>query len=363
MKIPDFMLERYFAQHEFRSPFLLCCSDCETFTISEILALDGATAAQAFMDQPLGYTEAPGGKELRRQIAALYQNMEEENILVSAGAEEIIFLFMNAALEPGDHVIVQYPCYQSLAEIAAAIGCQVSKWQMEEDKDWEPGLESLVRQIKANTKAVIVNMPHNPTGYLMNAKEFKNLADVVRDHKLLLFSDEVYRFLEYNENDRLEAACDINDDFVSLGVMSKAYGLAGLRIGWAATGNHKIREKMAKLKDYTTICNSAPSEFLATVALKHHDFLVRRNLDIIKRNLIILDDFFARHSGLFSWVRPKAGPIAFPSIKGGGADKFCSDLLAGRGVLLLPSSCYGFGDRNFRIGFGRKNLPEALKEW
>jgi aspartate/methionine/tyrosine aminotransferase len=220
-----------------------------------------------------------------------------------------------------------------------------------------------VQQIKPNTRAVIVNLPHNPTGYLLPRQDFTNLVEVLRDQNILLFSDEVYRLLEYNDFDRLPAACDIYSNAVSLGVMSKAYGLAGLRIGWVASANPKILSDMAALKDYTTICSSAPSEYLAMVALRNRDYIVGRNLDIIKGNLLLLDDFFTKFSSMFSWIKPEAGPIAFPKVHWpGGVEEFCSDLNAARGVLLLPSSCFGLDSPNFRIGFGRKNMPEALEQ-
>lgn len=363
MKITDFKLERYFARHEFSSPYLLCCSDCETLTIQDILQLGGEEAKRDFMNLGLGYTESPGSKELRSRIAGIYDHMEAENILVTAGAEEAIFIFMNTSLVPGDHVIVQYPYYQSLGEVAGAIGCEVSHWQMQEAQGWEPDLQSLIHMIKPSTRAVIVNMPNNPTGYLLSRQDFIDLAEILRERNILLFSDEVYRLLEYRDSDRLPAACDIYENAVSLGVMSKAYGLAGLRIGWVASRNPKIIRDMAAFKDYTTICNSAPSEFLAAIALKHSETIVSRNLEIIRHNLLLLDDLFERYSGIFSWNRPKAGPIAFPSVDWpGGADGFCSGLNTVSGVLLLPSSCFGFGSRNFRIGFGRKNMPEALEQ-
>ncbi len=363
MKIEDFKLERYFARYEFSSPYLLCCSDCETLTVQDVLQLEGEEAKSEFMKLGLGYTESPGNEELRRRIAEIYDHMEVENVLVTSGAEESIFLFMNTSLEPGDHVIVQYPYYQSLGEVARSIGCEVNYWQMEEARGWEPDLESLIHMIKPNTRAVIVNMPHNPTGYLCSRQEFAKLVEILRDRNILLFSDEVYRLLEYRDSDRLPAACDVYENAVSLGVMSKAYGLAGLRIGWAASSNPKVIRKMAAFKDYTTICNSAPSEFLATIALKHSDTIVGRNLDIIKHNLALLDKFVADHSGIFSWIRPKAGPIAFPSVEWPeGVDAFCSGLVSARGVLLLPASCFGFDGRNFRIGFGRQNMPEALEQ-
>jgi aspartate/methionine/tyrosine aminotransferase len=152
----------------------------------------------------------------------------------------------------------------------------------------------------------------------------------------------------------------VNERAVSLGVMSKTYGLPGLRIGWIATHNRALREKMAALKDYTTICNSAPSEFLAELALRHREKLVARNLALIEDNLAVLDDFFSRHAGRFQWHRPKAGPIAFPRLIGQDVEAFCDDLVKSTGVLLLPGTVFDNQGNHFRIGFGRKNLPQAV---
>ncbi|AEG60089.1 aminotransferase class I/II-fold pyridoxal phosphate-dependent enzyme [Desulforamulus ruminis] len=361
MKLPDFKLERYFAKYEFNAPHLLCCSDCESFTIKEILSLEGESAFERFQNQWLGYTEAPGNPELRQTIADIYTQVSAENVLVTSGAEEAIFLFMNAALEKKDHIIVQYPCYQSLIEVASSIGCEVTRWEMQEKDNWELDLDFLSGSLRPNTRAIIINAPHNPTGYTPSVEKWNVLIELARSRNIVLFSDEVYRFLEYNAADRLPAACDLYENAVSLGVMSKTYGLAGLRIGWIATRNGEIYRRMASFKDYTSICNSAPSEFLSLIALKHRDKLACRNLDIIQENLLLLDQFFTRYSDKFLWQKPKAGPIAFPSIRWeASVEDFCLDLVQKKGVLLLPSNYYDFGQRNFRIGFGRKNLPQCL---
>lgn len=363
MKLKDFKLERYFARHEFTAPYLLCCSDCESFTVKDILELEGESAIRSFQDLRLSYTESHGNPELRRIIASLYSSMEAGEILVTSGAEEAIFIFMNISLAPGDHVVVQSPCYQSLYEVARALGCQVTPWEMKEENGWEPDIETLKKIIGRNTRAIVINSPHNPTGCLISGEKLASIAELARSRDILLFSDEVYRFLEYDQSDRHPAACDIYENAVSLGVMSKAFGLAGLRIGWVATKNSEIYKKMAAFKDYTTICSSAPGEFLAALALKNRDYLVRRNLDIIEKNLAVLDQFFHRHRDLFSWTRPKAGPVAFPGIcQDIGADVFCSGLVRDRGVLLLPGTCFDCGNKNFRIGFGRKDLPECVEK-
>ncbi|AEF93855.1 Aspartate transaminase [Desulfotomaculum nigrificans CO-1-SRB] len=362
MKLEEFKLERYFAKYEFNAPYLLCCSDCQSFTVKELLDLGGEDAFSSFHNLYLGYTESLGNPLLRQQITNQYKSIKAEEVLVTSGAEEAIFIFMNVMLDKGDHVIVQYPCYQSLFEIARSIGCEVTKWEIKEEQNWELDLDFLAQNIKENTRAIIVNSPHNPTGYLMSRKKLAALIDFARRQNILLFSDEVYRFLEYSEADRLDAACDLYENAVSLGVMSKTYGLPGLRIGWIATKNRTVYQKMAAFKDYTSICNSAPSEFLATLALQHWNKLAQRNLAIIKQNLALLDQFFTRYANLFSWQRPKAGPIAFPSIKWEGhVEDFCIDLVNSQGVLLLPGNYYDCGrNKNFRVGFGRQNMPDCL---
>ncbi len=359
MEIAPFKLERYFAKYEFSTEYLLCSSDCEAMTVEELLQLEPGSE-QGFKRQWLGYTESTGAPELRRAICNIYESISPEEILVHTGAEEAIYLFMHAVLGPGDHVVVHWPCYQSLMEVARSIGCEVSPWTAREENDWNPGIQQLQRLLRPNTRAIILNTPHNPTGFLMPHEEFEALSALAREHDALLFCDEVYRESEYDPETRLPAACDLGEHTVSLGVTSKTYGLAGLRIGWIATHNSEVYEKMAALKDYTTICNSAPSEFLATVALRNRKKLVERNVGIIKSNLETVQEFLGRHADLFSWVPPRAGSMAFPHYLGGNVDTFCDKLVREAGVLLLPGSMYDEQENHFRLGLGRKNLPEAV---
>ncbi len=361
MRLPPFKIEEFFERHEFKASYLLCCSDCESFSVEELLHFE-PEVWQSFGKHWLGYTETHGSPELRNEIVGLYRQISAENVLVHSGGEEGIFVFMNAVLTKGDHVIIHYPCYQSLREVPRAIGCEVTKWVTREEDGWELDIDFLEQNIRENTRAIIINCPHNPTGYLMSHEKFSQVIALARQHNLIIFSDEVYRFLEYDPADLLPPACEIYENAVSLGVMSKSFGLPGLRIGWVATHNKQIIEKMAAFKNYLTICNSAPSEFLACVAIRNRERIITRNLAIIRQNLNLLNDFFSRYRNLINWQPPKAGPIAFPSINlQQGAEAFCMSLLDSKDVLLLPSSIYSFGDRNFRIGFGRKNLPECLQ--
>ncbi len=359
MQLPAFKLERYFAQYEFNVKYVLCASDCESFSIQDLLAFE-PDAAKRFHQHWLGYTESLGSPSLQREICNLYDNIAPQQVLVHTGAEEAIFLFMHAALDATDHIIVHWPCYQSLFEVARSIGCQVTLWKAREEIGWSLDLDELHQYLRPNTKAVIINTPHNPTGYLMPPDAFQQIARFCLDKGIILFSDEVYRESEYRRADRLPAACDLGAHTVSLGVMSKTYGLAGLRIGWIATQNTDIYGRMAALKDYTTICNSAPSEFLAELALRHRAKLAARNLEIIAGNLDLLGPFFARHADRFVWQRPQAGSIGFPQLIGEDVNSFCEDLVKNAGVLLLPGTLYEDQGNHFRIGFGRKNFPDAL---
>ncbi len=362
MRLPDFEIERFFARFEFNTEYLLCASDCQSLSVSDLLAME--TGASERLEQLwLGYTESRGSPALRRQIGGLYQSISPDNVLVVAGAEEGIFLAVQAILEAGDHVVVQSPGYQSLYEIARGIGCEVSLWTMREENGWEPNPDDLDRLLRPSTKLIVINNPHNPTGYLMPASMLRRLCGIADERGIVLFSDEVYRGLEYRQEEQLPAACDLSERAVSLGVMSKAYGLGGLRIGWIATRDRKALARMEALKDYTTICSSAPSELLAEIALRHGESIMSRNRTLVTSNLALLRTFFERHADFVAWQPPKAGPIAFPRLLLGDVEAFSSRAASQCGVLLLPGTVYGDRQHHFRLGFGRANMPQALERF
>ncbi|MGG0277986.1 aminotransferase class I/II-fold pyridoxal phosphate-dependent enzyme [Bacillus rhizoplanae] len=363
MKLNDFKLEVYFNKHEFTAPYLLTQSDCESMTIEDLLNFE-SDAEEKFKKSWLGYTEVPGNPELREEIAKLYANVTADGILVHAGAQEAIFNYMNVLLEPGDHVVCQFPVYQSLYDVAPAIGCEVSKWELRQGEDgWTFDLDELKRLIKPNTKLIAINTPNNPTGYTLSLDEMTAIAEIARENDIYVFCDEVYKGLELDGN-RLPWFADIYENAVSLGVMSKAYGLSGLRIGWIGTQNKEIYDKMVRFKHYTSICSSAPGEFLAMVALRNGDKILQRNVKIIEENLAIADRFFAMYAHLFTNNKPKSGPIAFHKIKiEQPVEHFCEDLIAKKGVLLLPASIYDYQESYIRMGYGRKNFPDCLAKF
>ncbi|GCE18756.1 aminotransferase class I/II-fold pyridoxal phosphate-dependent enzyme [Dictyobacter kobayashii] len=361
MHIPDFKLERYFAQWEFVAPYMLSSSDVDGYQMNELLALADEECRELWQNLLLGYTESAGHPLLRQQIASLYQQIQPENILTFAGGEEAIFALMNVTLRKDDHAIVTWPGYQSLYTVAQTIGADVSLLQLQEDQGWQLEPSALRKALRPNTRLIVINFPHNPTGAHLDRHTLDEIVAIANEANAYLFSDESYRFLEYQPEQHLPGAADLGNKMISLGVMSKSFALAGLRLGWLATRDVDLLKRVAAFKDYLSICNSAPSEILALIALRAQAQVLARSLAIIQPNLALLDRFFAEWSDIFSWQRPQAGSIAFPHLhtRQSIAD-FAQNLVQQEGVMLLPGTVYDHPGNNFRIGFGRKNMPEAL---
>lgn len=363
MNIKPFKLERYYTLYEHSAKYSLCNSDCEAMTIKELLSLEEG-AEDKFSNVWLGYTETKGDPQLRRDIARIYDTLKPEQITVCSGAQEPIFLLGHALLEKGDEVVVQSPCYQSLHSVPESIGCKVSEWKVKLDNARPTyDLNSLREMVNGKTKAIFLNAPHNPTGFLFTKEEQRSIIEIARANNTVIICDEVYRELEHSPEFAIPAFADVYELGVSIGVMSKSYGLPGLRIGWLATEQQSILEKVAVLKEYTTICNSAPSEFLASVALRNREVILARNLEIVKQNLSLYDVFFDKYGHLFAWTTPHAGPVAFVEMLFDKDDMaFAIQVLQQQKVLLLPGEVYDYPGY-FRIGFGRKGVPEALVQF
>ncbi len=359
MKITPFKLERYFDQYEFSTPYLLSSSDCEPFLLNELLEFADADTKKEWDKLKLGYTESKGNPKLREAITTLHTDITPDDVLVLV-PEEGIFISMNILLEKGDHVITTFPGYQSLYQVASAIGCSVSKWIPDENLEFN--IEGLKSLIEDTTKLIVINFPHNPTGATVTKDALQQLVDVAREKGITIFSDEMYRFMEYDVNDRLPSVSDLYENSISLFGLSKTFGLPGLRIGWLTTQNKKFMEQLVSFKDYTTICNNAPGEHLGIIALQNKQKLIDRSLNLIQSNLKLIESFAARHKDWFLWTTPKGGSIAFPALRiKGSVFDFCQELIENKGVMLLPHTVYDFDRPHVRIGFGRKNLPEVLR--
>jgi aspartate/methionine/tyrosine aminotransferase len=359
VQLKPFRIEHYYARYEFTAKYLLSNSDAESRSIGELLALE-PSAAEDLGRHWLGYTESPGSPYLRKAIASIYRTLAPEDVLVLSCAEEGIFVLYHALLGPGDHAIVETPCYESALELARSTGASVDEWPRRFEDGWAHDLAALERLIRPETRVIYINTPHNPTGLLMPRTVFDAVLDLARSRGIILFCDEVYRELEHDPADRLPAACDRYERAVSLGSMSKSYGLPGLRLGWYATRARDLVERCLALKHYTSICSSAPSEFLSALALRHRQTLIERNLEIVRRNLPLLDGFLARQARRFEWVRPNASPIGFVRVEfAPDVMAWCEQVVRDTGVLLLPGTVYD-QPGHVRFGFGRRNLPEAL---
>jgi len=355
-----FALERYFARHEFSAKHLLGSSDPEAMALADLLALEPGAEA-ALKEVWLGYTESLGDPGLRADIATHHPTITAEQILVFSGAEEPIFAFMHAALEPGDHLVVQYPSYQSHYSVAESRGIQVSRWHGDPANHWAPDPAELRRLIRPNTKAILICAPHNPTGYLYDFATWNEIIAIARHHGLVLFSDEVYRGLEHDPAQRLPHLADSYEKGLSLNCLSKSCGLAGLRIGWIATQDRHLFESLAAFKDYLTICNSAPSEFLARIAVRNMELLFARHRTRLVRNLDLLEAFFHRQSHRFRWQRPSAGTTTFPEYLSGSALSFCDRLVETTGIMLVPGNFFDMEGEYLRFGYGRQQFPEDLR--
>jgi len=364
--LPDFRLETYFSRWEFNARYHMCASDMETMSVSELVELADDDDRKAWNELRLGYTETFGAPGLRSAIASTYDHIGENEILTFVGAEEGIFAAMHALLGADDHAIVITPNYQAAETIPRSI-CDVTGVALDASDNWNLDLEKITGALRSNTRLLSINFPHNPTGKMIDRATLEELVAIARDRNICLFSDEVYRQLERSDDIRLPQVADIYENGLSLNVMSKAYGLPGLRIGWIATRNRHLIERMERAKHYLSICNSAPAEILAQIALKSRDLILQRNRTLIEQNLALLNNFFAAYPGLFEWSVPDGGCIGYPRYAGEeGVESFCQNLVERSGVLLLPASIYRSAltptpDDRFRIGYGRSNTAEGLE--
>lgn len=364
MKLNDFKLECYFGKYEFTAPYLLTQSDCEAMTTRDLLALEPGSE-EGYLNQWLGYTETWGDPELRAEIARLYRGMQAEHVLVFHGAQEGIFALMNVLLDEGDHMVVMYPNYQSNYDLISSIpGTSFSKWCLRDDSGtWHLDFDELESLIRPNTKLISINTPNNPTGYTLTNAELHRLVEICDKHGLYLFADEVYKGLEHDGEVR-EWTADLYDKAISLGVMSKSYGLAGLRVGWLVSKDTALLESVVKFKHYLSICDSAPSEYLAKVGLRHGAELLKRNKQIIDENAKLAEAFFERHSDLFSSRPMIAGPVAFHKLLiDMPVQEFCQMAVDKKGVLLLPATIFELDGPYFRMGYGRRGFAESLAKF
>ncbi len=369
----DFELEVFFSRWEFSAKHHMTASDIESLRVSDLLQMATPEDRERFDNLHLGYTETWGSPTLRRAIAATYEDLRPENVLCLAGAGEGLYTVARVLLARYDHVIVPTPNYQSAETVPLSV-CDVSGVPMHYDRNvgWRLEVDDIKSALRPNTKLISLNFPHNPTGFVLPPSDLLDLVELCRERGIYILSDEVYRGVELLSEDRLPQIADIYERGISLNVMSKAYGMPGLRIGWVASKDVKLLRRVERYKHYLSICNSAPAELLAEIALKSRETLLQKNRELLRGNVEQLEALFADYPGIVEWHRPRGGCVAFPRYGGpGDCETFCRGLLEESGVLLLPSSLYmselaDVPSEHFRIGFGRgevfQNGLAAMRE-
>ena len=365
MNIKPFLTEHFFANYEFSTPYQLCNSDCETVTIHDLLEMAGGGLEQ-LGDLALGYTETLGHPNLREQIADAYSGVEVDDVIILGTPVEGIYLVARAALEVGDEVIVLSPAYDALINIFEhVVGAEnVKKWEfIPGEKQWELQYTQLPELISPKTKLLVVNFPHNPTGYLPTKSQLDELLDIVDRNGLILFCDEMYFGLVHVGTPPIPSVVTLSDRAIVLSGLSKTYGLPGLRTGWLILHEEDLRERIINWKFYTSICPPAPSEFLAQAAWQVRDKLRERSLTQIEHNLSLAEAFFERWPDLFTWRRPMAGSTGLVGMHVESVTDFATRMAEEAGVLIHPATTLGSDDHHMRMGFGRAGFGDALEKF
>jgi aspartate/methionine/tyrosine aminotransferase len=365
MKITPFSTELFFAQYEFSTPYQLCNSDCETVSIAELMQMADVPMEQ-LGQLALGYTETLGHPQLREAIAEAYLSVSPDDVVMLGTPIEGIYLTARALLNSGDEVIVLSPAYDALINMFEHIvGAEgIKKWKfVPGDAQWELDLDQLTELISPKTRMLVVNFPHNPTGYLPTKDKFHQFIEIVEQNDLLLFCDEMYFGLVHSGTPAIDSAVDIFDKAVVLSGLSKTYGLPGLRTGWLIIKDEQLRGEIVNWKFYTSICASAPSEFLALVAWKVRDQLRDRSIAQIEHNLKLVEAFFQRWPDLFTWRRPMAASVALVGMNVPSVTDFSTKMAEEAGVLIHPATTLDFDDQHTRMGFGRAAFGTALEKF
>ncbi|KAI7609021.1 PLP-dependent transferase, partial [Hortaea werneckii] len=299
--------------------------------------------------------------------------LSPDNILIQPGAIASNFLAFYALLRPGDHVICQHPTYQQLYDVPLSLGVERDLWKCRPENNWLPDIEELKALVKEKTRMIVLNNPQNPTGQVLPKSLMQKIVDFAESKDIIILSDEVYRPLFHGTS-------PMDPEFppsilslgykntIATGSLSKAYSLAGIRVGWAASRNPEIVEQLARARDYTTIAVSQLDQQVAAFALSPETVhsLLGRNIQLARTNLELLEKFILKHDEYCSWTKPVAGTTAFVKFERDGkpidAKVFCETLQAKTGVMFLPGD-YGFGSefKGFvRIGY--VNRTETLRD-
>ena len=364
MKIEPFLVERFMSAYEHQAELNLAETCVDPFSLHEFLAFVGR---EDFLKDLEGikmtYGFVEGSPELREGISDLYESVEPENVLATGGAIGANFLVFYSLVEPGDKIISVFPAYQQLYSVPKSLGAKVELLNLDEENKWLLDLDRLAELVDDKTKLIVVNNPHNPTGSLITSSDLKKVCDIAEEVDAFLLCDETYRGLYINPGDFVPSAVDLSDKAIVTGSFSKAFSLAGLRLGWVAANSQVIKECKAH-RDYTTISNSVIDDALGTLAITHADQIYERSLNIVRRNHRVLSNWIDDEP-LIEWVPSRAGSIALVRHKlKMASEEICLRLIEDGRTLLIPGSCFGM-ESHLRIGYGCKTetLEKGLQRF
>jgi aspartate/methionine/tyrosine aminotransferase len=364
MKIETFALERWMTTWETQVEYDIAESGIYPLTVGELLELlpddERAPALARLLDTRLGYSEAPGSLELRALLAETYRDSGPEHILVTTGAIEANFLLFNTLLDPGDHVVAVYPAYQQLYSVPRAIGCEVTLWRLRPENGFRYDLDELETLVQPNTKLIVANTPHNPTGAMLSAADLRRIYALAESLDARVLCDEAYRWLEVPGGDPFAPPMrDLGERAISVGTFSKPFGLPGLRIGWLAAPSELVAACWA-MRDYITLSPGKLNDALAVIALRQREQIVARTRRIVTSNLATAERWFAEQAGAASWTPPRGGLLALLKYELDIPSDELADRLAGEySVMLAPGAAFGY-EGYLRIGVGQ--TPSVFAE-
>ena len=335
----------------------------EPFSKKELEEVLGRSFAEILEDVSLGFAADEGSIELRHTIAEnLYPNTQADDVIAHAGAQEALYCVLNALLEKNDDVLVVVPAFEPLIRIPQNIGSNIRTIELQSKHQWKLDLKKVEEEFKSGCKVFIINFPHNPTGAYLSDKEFEGIINLCRKYDVWLLSDEVFRGLEHDENIKLPAVADVYEKGISIGVISKAFAIPGIRIGWLVCKDAGLRSKVLDVKGYLSVCNSQIDEKLAVAILKMPNQILQRNLQIIRRN----KELIRSEDKLFGFpikVKiPESGCSLFAELIDADAEEFTKMVAEKYGYLIYPSSLFSTNINAVRIGFGSKKFSEFIKK-
>ena len=365
MKIETFALERWMSRWEMNVKYDLAESGIFPMTTRELLDLvpeeEREALLESWLDTRLGYTEARGTIALRTEIAKTYSNVTPDQVLVTTGAIEANYLLFNTLLDAGDHVVAVSPAYQQLNSVPKAIGCDVTLWKLREENAFQYDLDELENELlRPNTKLIVVNTPHNPTGSMLSDAELDRIYALAEARGAYVLCDEAYRWLEIPGNPPMAKPIrERGEHGISVGTFSKPFGLPGLRTGWIAA-TEEIMQACWNMRAYISLSPGRLNDVMAAHALKHRDQIIGRTNAIVKQNIATANAWFDEWGELVSWTPPKGGLLALMSYKLDVPSLELSDRLAkDYSVMLAPGSAFGF-EGHLRIGVGQ--TPDLFKK-